>query len=132
MAQTAAERRRYEREYKRRVRAEARAAGRPELAVVNAAITEAVSYSLTGVNIGLKPGERAVFVSTVQIGRVALRILCTRQGYDFEHSKKLVMEALDPRPEHRWPSHVPSWSHELGAGLPPSEAGSTHQDASTR
>lgn len=124
MAMTPAERRKKERERKARQRAAARADGRPELAVVNTAIVEAVSFTLAGVNIGLREGERATFVNSVQVGRVAIKILVTRLGFDLEHSKAMVMDALAPREEHRWPSHVPSWSHVLGAGSPVTHGGS--------
>jgi hypothetical protein len=124
MAMTAADRRKKDRERKQRQRAAARDAGKPELAVVNAAITEAVAFTLAGVNIGLREGERATFVNSAQVGRVAIKILVVRLGFDFEHSKKMVLAALAPREEHRWPSTIPSWSHVLGAGSPASHRGS--------
>lgn len=123
MTMTAAERRRKERERKAQQRANAREEGRPDLAVVNAAIVEAAAYVLTGVNIGLKVGEHASYVNMLQVGRVAIKILVVRLEYDLEHSKALVMQQLAPREEHRWPSRVPSWHHVLHPGLPPGVAG---------
>lgn len=130
MVMSPAQRRRKERERKARQRAAARADGRPELAVVNAAIVESTAYALAGVNIGLREGERATFVNTVQVGRVAIKILVVRLGYNLEHSRSMMIEALGPRPEHRWPSYVPSWSHALPPSSPPGEAGSVRQDMS--
>lgn len=132
MPMSEAERRRKERDRKRAQRAAARDAGRPDLSVVNSAIVEALAFTLAGVNIGLREGERASFVNAVQIGRVAIKILVVRLGYNLEHSKQIVIEALDPRPEHRWPSHVPTWSHLVGAGAPATHGAGKLPDVSTR
>ena len=123
MAMTAAERRKRERERKALQRANARADGKPDAATVNFAIVEAVAFALAGVNIGLRAGEHASYVNCVQVGRVAIKILVLRCGFDLEHSKRLVMQQLAPREQHRWPSHLPSWHHVLHPRLPPSEAG---------
>lgn len=131
MAQTEAERRRWDRNYRRRIRAEARAAGKPTLSAVNAAITEAAAFALTGVNIGLKEGMRASYVNSDQIMRVALKILCVRQGFNFEVSKKMIMSQLAPREEHRWPSHVPTWSHVLEGNSKSGKNGIATEDTST-
>lgn len=130
MAMSTAERRRKERDRKREQRATARIEGRPKLALVNAAIVEAAAFALAGVNIGLKVGQHASLVNMVQVGRVAIKILVVRHGFDLEHSKRLVMQQLDPREEHRWPSHVPTWAHVLGGGSPPGEGAGPLQDMS--
>lgn len=65
------------------------------------------------------------------ISQWSIKILVVRLGYNLEHSKQIVIEVLDPRPEHRWPSHVPTWSHLVGAGAPATHGAGKLRDVST-
>ncbi|QYO78390.1 hypothetical protein [Devosia salina] len=109
MPRTIAEIRRHDRERKRAQRAAAAAAGIPNSAQVHNAIVEAVSYAASaGVNIeaARSGGEPAITMSAIL--SAAHRVLVDRLGFDADASRAALLKALAPRPEHRWPSFVPS------------------------
>lgn len=109
MALPLQERRRRDRERKAAERAEMNALGVPSADVVNRAMVEALSFSMTSANKDRKSNERphtAIEMSSVVW--TALRILCVRGGYDLKASRAALLQALAARDEHRWPSHVPS------------------------
>jgi hypothetical protein len=107
--QSIAQRRRSDRDRKRRQRAAARAAGVPSSAAALNAIAEGVAFLATSrVNIerarsGLTPQVDLALVFTT-----AVQILTARHGCDKHHSEVAIKRLLAPRPEHRWPSHVPT------------------------
>lgn len=109
MPRTIAEIRRADRERKRRQRAAASAAGVPSAAQVNIALVEAMSFmSSAGVNIEAAKAGAQPEIEVGQILSAAHKILVHRLGFDGEASTAALLKALAPRPEHRWPSFVPS------------------------
>ena len=135
MAMTAAERRRKERERKRDQRAAARAEGKPTMAMVHAAIVEALAFEMAdGVNIG--PDGREVrangrMIDGAIVAKIAGRILRRRHGIARDHSKIAIVNALRARPEHAWPSHYPTRAiSPPEAGLPAMDGAGVLQDAS--
>ena len=109
MPRTIAEIRRHDRERKREQRAAAAAAGIPSSAQVHNAIAEALAFAgSSGVNIETAKagGEPAITMSAIL--SAAHRILVDRLGFDGDASTAALLKALAPRPEHRWPSFVPS------------------------
>ena len=109
MPRTIAELRRYDRERKRRQRAASAAAGVPSSSQVNIAIVEALAFAAaSGVSIeAVKAGQQPA-IEVRQVLSAAHKILAMRLGCDGEASHKALLKALAPRPEHRWPSHIPS------------------------
>ena len=109
MPRTIADIRKFDRERKRLQRAAAAAAGIPSAPAVNAAIVEALAFAgSAGVNIeAAKTGaEPSIGMSAVL--SAAHKILVSRLGFDGAASTTALLKALSPRPEHRWPSYVPS------------------------
>ena len=109
MPRTIAEIRRIDRERKRAQRAAAAAAGIPTSSQVNIAIAEAVSFAASaGVNIAAAKTGTEPAITMASILSAARSILVDRLGFDATASTAALLKALAPRPEHRWPSFVPS------------------------
>lgn len=110
---TIQEKRRADRERKRRQRARARAAGAPGAAAVHRALTEALAFAmLTADTSTWRKADAWAPVNMGVVIETAVDILVVRHRFDRDHSKRAVRGALAPRPEHRWPSHVPTaWRH---------------------
>ncbi|MBJ3784514.1 hypothetical protein [Devosia sediminis] len=109
MPRTIAEIRRHDRERKRAQRAAAAAAGVPSSAQVSIAIVEALSFAAaSGVNIETARvgGEPAITMASIL--SAAHVVLVSRLGFDAAASTAALLKALAPRPEHRWPSFVPT------------------------
>ncbi|GHA28337.1 hypothetical protein GCM10007989_25490 [Devosia pacifica] len=107
MPKTIAEHRRYDRERKRAERHAMRAAGIPPVSTLNGALVEAMAYALAKSD---DPSQREG-APTLQLGDVvtaAAAILVDRYGFDRRHVRDRLKQVLRPRPEHRWPSYVPS------------------------
>lgn len=109
MPRTIVEIRRHDRERKRAQRAAAAAAGVPSSAQVSIAIVEALSFAAaSGVNIetARRGGEPAITMASIL--SAAHAVLVDRLGFDAPASTAALLKALAPRPEHRWPSFVPT------------------------
>lgn len=109
MPRTIAEIRKADRERKRQQRAAMAEAGVPTPAQVHNAITEALAFaSASGVNIkATRRGEQPL-IAVTSVLSAAHKILTLRLGLDASASTAALLKALAPRPEHRWPSYVPS------------------------
>lgn len=109
MPRTIGEIRRADRERKRRQRAAATAAGIPSSNQVYHAIAEAVSFAgSSGVNIAAAREGAEPVITIASVLSAARSILVDRLGFDGEATTAALLKALAPRPEHRWPSFVPS------------------------
>lgn len=109
MPMTIAERRKKDRIRKAKQRARLKAARAPTPAMASAALAEAVSFCISGVNISdVRLGIAAISVEGIV--RTAKAILVERMGCDRALSNAAVRKLLRPRPEHKWPSHIPSHS----------------------
>ena len=109
MPRTFAEIRKNDRERKRLQRAAAAAAGVPSSPQVNIAIVEAMAFAASdGVNIEAARAGTQPTVTMASILSAAHKILTIRLGFDATASTAALLKALAPRPEHRWPSYVPS------------------------
>lgn len=109
MPRTISEIRKADRERKRIQRAAMQQAGIPTSAQVHNAIAEALSFAAaSGVNIETAKvgGQPAIEVRHVL--SAAHKILTVRLGLNGEACTAALLKALAPRPEHRWPSYVPS------------------------
>lgn len=117
MARSVAEQRRYDRDRKRRRRAELRTLGQPPVSTLNAAFVEAMSFAMRVplVDAGALPGPGEI--PTIDMGVVmtaASDILVERGGYDRTQVRDALKHAVRRRPEHSWLSYVPSHSRMLG------------------
>ncbi|MBE7732157.1 hypothetical protein [Devosia faecipullorum] len=109
MPRTIAEIRRHDRERKRQQRAAAAAAGIPNSAQVHNAIAEALAFAAASdVNIEAAKAGQQPAIEVRHVLSAAHKILAVRLGFDGEASHKALLKALAPRPEHRWPSYIPS------------------------
>jgi hypothetical protein len=99
------------RQAKRRAGMEER--GRPETAVVNTAIVEALAFViaqavLTAASADARADPLTLTVSVRAIKRVALSVLVDRKGFDREECKIALGQRLSLRDEHMAPSYIPS------------------------
>ena len=109
MPRTIAEIRRTDRERKRQQRAAAAAAGIPTSSQEHNAITEALAFAgASGVNIEAARAGAEPTITMAAILSAAHAVLVDRLGFDADASRAALLKALAPRPEHRWPSFVPS------------------------
>lgn len=109
MPRTITEIRRQDRDRKRAERSSIRALGIPTPAQANAAIVEACAFAAaSSVNIEAAKAGRQPVIEVRHILSAAHKILSIRLGLDSHQSTHALLKALTPRPEHRWPSHVPS------------------------
>lgn len=109
MPRTIAEIRRIDRERKRAQRAANAAAGIPNSAQVHNAIAEALAFAgASGVNIAAAKTGAEPTITMAAVLAAAHRILVDRLGFDAAASTAALLKALSPRPEHRWPSFMPS------------------------
>lgn len=116
MPMTIAERRKKDRVRKARQRAAAKAKRAPTPAMASAALAEAVSFCISGVNIAdVRMGAAAISVEGIV--RTAKAILVERMGCDRDLSKAAISKLVRPRPEHKWPSHIPSHSDPIPAAV---------------
>lgn len=108
MAKSIAEIREFNRLRRARQRAAQRAAGVPSGAKVTAAIGEAVSFAMrAGVNIG-DGGRPQLLIDSGLVITTAVDILVRRHRCNRRRSSAAVASIVSPRPEHTWPSYVPT------------------------
>ncbi|WEJ31692.1 hypothetical protein [Devosia sp. SD17-2] len=109
MPRTISEIRKANRERKRIQRAAMAEAGVPTSAQVHNAIGEALAFAASsGVNIeATRRGEQPL-IAVTSVLSAAHKILVHRLGLDAAACTAALLKVLAPRPEHRWPSYVPS------------------------
>lgn len=109
MPRTIAEIRRTDRERKRARRAADAAAGIPSAAQVHNAIAEGLAFAAaSGVNIEAARSGGKPAITMAAVLSAAHAVLVNRLGFDADASRAALLKILSPRPEHRWPSYVPS------------------------
>ncbi len=107
---TSQEKRRADRDRKRRQRAKAKTLRVPSRAAVNRAVSEATAFALltAPVNAEWRPADGWRPISVDTIIDTAVQILTLRQRFDPARSRAAVKAVLAPRPQWRWPSHIPT------------------------
>jgi hypothetical protein len=94
----------------RRRRERMRELGIPAAHQVDAAVTEAMSYTLALAladkeGVRAQPGAQTIRMHDVV--KTAMDILVKRQGFHPDHAGAALKSRLAKRPEHSWPHYVP-------------------------